>query len=69
MIIFCFLFNDQMEDATGEGIEDGVIREDPDDPLYPYGPINFGLGNHQLMYLFHSIDRGIIFYQNFFFLS
>lgn len=42
MIIFCFLFNDQMEDATGEGIEDGVIREDPDDPLYPYGPINFG---------------------------
>ena len=35
-------FNDQMEDATGEGIEDGVIREDPDDPLYPYGPITFG---------------------------
>ena len=35
-------FKDQMEEATGEGIEDGVIREDPDDPLYPYGPITFG---------------------------
>ena len=35
-------FKDQMEDATGEGIEEGIIIEDPDDPQYPYGPITFG---------------------------
>ena len=35
-------FKDQMEDATGEGIEEGIIIEDPEDPQYPYGPITFG---------------------------
>ena len=35
-------FKDQMEDATGEGIEEGIIIDDPEDPQYPYGPITFG---------------------------
>jgi surface protein len=35
-------YKDQMEDATGVGIEQGNIIEDTEDPQYPYGPITFG---------------------------
>ena len=35
-------FKDQMEDATGEGIEEGNIIEDPEDPEYTSGPVYFG---------------------------
>lgn len=35
-------YRDEMDEATGEGIEEGIIIEDPDDPQYPYGPITFG---------------------------
>ena len=36
------LFSDPMEFETGEAIESGEVKEDPNDPIYGYGPATFG---------------------------